>query len=182
MSFKTCWIFAIVPMFFGSQALAQDSEVTIQINQPYVSKTLGELRLPFMWQTEEIESQKRLIVMETQTVHPALLTIDLIDTPKGIDETLVAQSIAGSIAESLGTTAEVKSEQIKTECGKSKCPSMTVFRSDMTGTEQSIPRRCAIEIIPTNGKSLVFTICAFAAQLYSPDLPEILNQVFAGMK
>ena len=161
--------------------MQQAGPVRIQMSQPYDSKTLGGLILPFMWQAEEIESQKRVIAMESHTNTPAILTIDLLETPKGLEDAKLAQSIASSMAETLATTAEIQPETIKIECGKSKCPSLTIFRSSFKGMEKNVERQCAIEIVPSSGKTLVFAICAVATQTYEPDLPEILNQVFAGM-
>ena len=162
--------------------MQQAGPVKIQIIQPYASKTLGGLTLPFGWQAEEIELQKRVIAMETLTNTPAILTIDLIEPPKGIEDAKLVQAIADSMAETMGTTAEIKPETIKTQCGKSKCPSLTIYRSSFRGIEKNVGRRCAIEVVPTPGKALVFSICAVATQTYEPDLPEILNQVFAEMK
>ena len=164
------------------QPTTQTGAIAIQINQPYVSKTLGNLTLPFMWEAEEIESQKRIIAIESRSNKPAILTIDFIETPKYLKDDVLAQSIASSVAEALGAQATVTSESIKSECGKSKCPSITIFRSNFKGIEKNVQRRCAVEIVPSSGKTLVFTICAEASQIYDPDLPEILNQVLGGMK
>lgn len=185
-------------MIFATPALAQESgasdqipeapvmrqagPVKVEFTQPITTKTLGGLDMPFMWQVEEIESQKRVIAMEPHTKTPAILTIDLVETPKGIEDAKLVQSIADSMAETIGATAEIKPETIKTECNKKKCPSLTLYRSSFRGMEKNVARQCAIEIVPTPGKTLVFSICAVATQTYEPDLPEILNNIFAHMK
>ena|GEM_PF-3797296 len=159
-----------------------EETIQVQINQPFVSKTLGNLTLPFMWDAQENESQKRLVVTETRTHAPAVLTIDLLTLPKQLDESSMASGIIQSAASQLGVSdAKVSKTEEKTECGNKKCPKLTFYNADFTGSENGIDRRCALSLLPAQGKMLIFTICAAPSQVYSPDLPEILNQVFHNM-
>ncbi|MBO4350722.1 MAG: hypothetical protein J6A01_07250 [Proteobacteria bacterium] len=164
------------------QANPAKETIQVQINQPFVSKTLGNLTLPFMWEPQENEAQNRLVVTETRTHAPAVLTIDLLSLPPMLDESSMAASIIKSAASQLGVSdAKVSKTEEKTECDKKKCPKLTFYNTDFTGTENGIDRRCALSLLPAQGKMLVFTICAAPSQVYTPDLPEILSQVFHGM-
>lgn len=159
-----------------------EKNIQVQINQPFVSKTLGNLTLPFMWEAQEIEAQKRLVVTETRTHAPAVLTIDLLTLPPGLEESSMAASIVKSAANQLGVSnAQVSKTEETTECDKKKCPKLTFYRADFTGSENGIDRRCALSLLPAQGKMLIFTICTAPSQVYTPDLPEILNQVFHNM-
>lgn len=154
----------------------------ILVNQPFASKSLGDLMLPFMWEAKEDEKLKRLVVTETRTDVPAVLTIDLLTTPKTLDNQSVAAEIANAMAESLATKTSVSSDTQTPDCGKSKCPSLTFYKAEMEGSENGIPRKCAIEILPLSGKTLVLTLCAEASRKYSTPFPEVLHQIFTMMK
>ena len=164
-----------LPNAAGSAAI---NHADIQVNQSFVSKTLGNLTLPFMWQIEENPSQKRVVATEPKTETPAILTIDVVAPPPKVDLAAVSQSIADVIAQALGTTATLNTETVATDCGKSKCPSITVYRTQFSGREGLVSRNCALQIVPSNNKLLVLTICAHGERSYSPDLSEILSEVF----
>ena len=83
------------------------------------------------------------------------------------------------LAGDLGTTAEIKAETLNIDCGKSKCPTMTVYRTQFSGKENLVDRNCALELAPSNKKMIVLSICAHGERTYAPDLAEILNQVFS---
>ncbi len=164
----------------NSQAAAADvNHADILINQPFVSKSMGSLTLPFMWQASEDAAIKRVVVTEPRTETPAVLTIDIISIPPKVESDALAQSIANAIAGDLGTTAEIKAETLNIDCGKSKCPTMTVYRTQFSGKENLVDRNCALELAPSNKKMIVLSICAHGERTYAPDLAEILNQVFS---
>ena len=160
-------------------AAAPVNHADIQINQPFVSKSMGSLTLPFMWQATEDAAIKRVVVTETRTETPAILTIDIISIPSKVESDALAQSIADAIAGDLGTTAEIKAETLNIDCGKSKCPTMTVYQTQFSGKEGIVDRCCALELAPSNKKMIVLSICAHGERTYAPDLAEILNQVFS---
>lgn len=169
----------------SSTAIAQEPGNTeIQISQTFPSKSLGTLLLPFGWNAENIDSQKRIIATEPNTPAPAILTIDLIENlPKDMDNSALANHVATAMAESIQSTAEIKAEEINFECdSKKNCPTLTIYRSSFKGIEKNVERQCAIEIIPASQRMIVLTICGVASKNYYPDFPEILDQVFSGMK
>ena len=160
-----------------------DSTRQVQINQPFESKSLGTLTLPFMWDASENEQEQRLVVTETRTHAPAVITIDLISIPQSIDESAIANSIVQSAAKQLNVAkAAVNKTEEKAACDKKKCPKLTFYKADFTGSENGVNRRCALSLLPVQGKMLVFTMCAAASQTYTPDLPEILDQLFKNMQ
>ena len=158
--------------------------IQVQINQPFVTKSLGNLTLPFMWDAQEIEGQKRVVVTETRTHAPAVLTIDLLPLPKDVEVSAIAGGMIQAAAKQLGVTApEVKKKDEVFEDEKKKKQKVTFYQADFKGTENQVERRCALNLLPiqNNSNMLVFTICAAATQTYQPDLPEILSQVFSNM-
>lgn len=158
------------------------NHAVVQINQPYVSKVFGELTLPFMWEVNVDEKAKRLVATETRTERPARLTIDIITVPKDVSGEQVGRNMISAVAEALGTTAEIKVDKEKIECGKSKCPKLTFIRSTFEGTESGTPRRCALEIVPSSGQVAVLSICTHAERTYEPELNAIVHQIFTMMK
>ncbi len=159
---------------------AQDDVTAIQINQPFVSKNLGEFTLPFLWEVQE--QDQRLVVTETRNPRPAVINIDLFKLNKNLDEKNVSDEIIQSVAQNLGTSAQMVQSSEKAKCGKSKCPALHFYRASFAGMEDGVERKCALEILPASGKLLVFSICADAARKYDPDLPDLIHQVFEHMK
>lgn len=168
----------------SAQAVKPDANhAVVQINQPYVSKSFGELTLPFMWEVEVDETTKRLVATETRTEQPARLTMDIIATPKDANGEQIARDMIAAVAETLGTTAQIQVAKEKLNCGKSKkCPELTFVRSSLEGNENGVPRRCALEIVPFSGQVAVLSLCAHAERTYEPELSAIVHQVFTMMK
>lgn len=155
----------------------------VLINQPYPTKAFGDMTLPFMWEAQLDELLKRLVITESRTTSPAVMTIDLVAAPADVDKLELARDVTASLAEALGTTAEVTAQKKTFEnCGKKKCPSVDVYKAEITGTENGNDRKCALQIVPINSEMLVFTLCAAADKQYSPELPVILDTVFSNMK
>lgn len=164
-----------------NQTTADASLSEIQINQPYVSKKLGTLTLPFMWTVAEDEKAKRLTATQSRSDQPAVLTIDLMNVPAGVDAKVAARKVIESLAETLGAKADIQTESLPTDCGKKQCPSLDVFQSVVTGKEGDVERRCAMRLVPNASQLLILTVCAAQSQRYQPDLPDILSEVMAGM-
>ena len=168
----------------GDGAGAQATKVLF--SQPFAAKKLGNLTLPFGWDVEEAAGGARVVATEARVAAPAVLTVDLLAVPKGVEAGAAIQEIARLLAEKLGAKADVKSRTEKPDCGKAKCPSITVYTAEFAGKEtaggKAVDRRCAIEIIPAGGNLLAFTICTDARQKYDPDLADILHQTLMQME
>lgn len=160
----------------------------IKINQPYSSKNLGQLLLPFMWEVDEDDEHKRLVATEVRTHAPAVLTIDFIDAlPNNVSGEAYAHAIIASVAESLAISDpaqyEITTEEKNQPCEKKKnCPKTSIYRSTLEGSEDGVARRCAIDIVPNGQAILVLTLCAAQAVDYEPKLPEVVDGVLWGMQ
>ena len=164
-----------------NQPTADASLSEIQINQPYVSKKLGTLTLPFMWTVVEDDKATRLTATQSRSDQPAVLTIDLMNVPADVDAKLAARKVIESLAEALDAKPDIQTESLPVDCGKKQCPSLDVFQSVVTGKENDVERRCAMRLVPNASQLLVLTVCAAQSQRYQPDLPDILSEVMAGM-
>lgn len=155
----------------------------VLINQPYTTKSLGDMTLPFMWEAQEDEARKRLVITESRTTSPAVITVDLVAVPADIPKLDIAREIASSLAESLGTSTTITSQKKTYEnCGKKKCPSVDIYKAVFSGIENGYNRNCALQIVPAGSEFLVLTICTLADKQYSPELPVILDTFFSNMK
>ena len=176
---------------------AVTNHADIMINQPYQNKAvgaaIGKITLPFGWTVESSNGGRHVSATEISTETPAILTIDSFDTVANVENFSIAQSIVDVMAKSLETTAKLETENLKTDCGKKTCPSITVYRTQFSGKERGIkikengketgkvidvPRSCAVQIVPGKTKQLMFTICAHSERTYTPSLPEILSEIF----
>ena len=160
---------------------ATHGATVIRINQPFSSKSLGDLTLPFMWEASENEERKRLVAVEVSDV-PAVLTIDLLQIESTADGQKVAESVIQALAEVMEATATVARETRPVECGKPPCAPLQIVKGTWNGHEDGVARRCAAELLPSRSALLVLTLCIEASKPYSPDLPQLLDEVLAGMK
>lgn len=166
---------------FLPQSSGVDKCFEIKLNQPFESKKLGNMMLPFMWDVVDDAENMRVVATQSRSHAPGVLTVDLITYPEKISGEQASDAMIQGIAEKLGGRAVLTRTEMKASCEPSKgetCGTLLAFQSEINGEEEGVRRRCAMMVVPDKGKAVVLSLCVAASQTYSPDLKEILEQVF----
>lgn len=191
---KSKMIFGLLGIMLPAVAFAQDpapkpSEQTadadagiiqIQLSQYMATKKFGNALLPFAWKVED--SGERLTAVEPRSDMPAIIAFDMYKLQQPVDKLHLAEAIANSVAEELHAKASITKHNETVKCGKKKCPEMEYYTSEFEGLENGVPRKCAIEVLPSAGQVVTLSICAEASVKYNMELPEVLHQILLHMK
>ncbi len=187
---KNIPILALLLLIFPASAIAQspdNTETTIQLNQPYVSKDLGSVTFPFMWNITE--AKNRLVATENSEIDPGVITLDTFKYPQDLKADAVATNILQSVAQTLSAELPTNSIQQQSLCpetpGAKKCKNpIQQFSASISGSENGIPRSCALELYLSQAAHTVIALsfCAPEDKLYTPSKEQTLKDVFLKME
>lgn len=194
-------IFSILSIFtFSGYAIADEAndpapirqpaakETSLELNQPYMSKKLGQITFPFMWNITE--QNNRIVATEPVEDDPAVVTVDFIDYPADLSTDKMSLNILTSLAQTIsGPAVEQSAVTKETSCfdekPSNKCKnSVDSYTATFSGTDQNIERACsaALYFIKASHKLVAYTICASSTKSYNISPVEGLKNMFNSMQ
>lgn len=189
--FLRSFFFAVVFLYTAVSAQAQTpGEVvptSLNLSKPASAPKIGDITVPFGWDIR-VESDDRIVAVEPSNA-PAVITVDMIGIPTGLDATTVANNIVLSLAEALGNNpfdlgATQKSTLCLDEKASKKCKNQVMeLAASIDGKEDGNDRTCHIVLYTAEraGKIIAFSLCGPKAKTYTPEPIESLKAMFQQM-
>lgn len=183
--------FCAIILFSALSAQAQTpGEVvptSLNLSKPASAPKIGDITVPFGWDIR-IESDDRIVAVEPSNA-PAVITVDMIGVPAGLDASNVANNIVLSLAEALGNNSfDLGTAQKATLCldekPSKKCKNQVMeLVASIDGKEDGHDRTCHVVLYTAEkaGRIVVFSLCGPKAKTYTPDPVESLKTMFQQM-